>query len=528
MILISPARAREMDARAAQLWGVAGSQLMENAGAAVARAVRLMGASRVCIVAGSGNNGGDGAVAARHLQSSGVEVRVHYVGDPGRTSGDALAAYRSLKSASPEVLAGVLTDADGGAGGLRADLEWADVVVDAVLGTGFAGVPQGPAGAAITLMNEHAAKVVSVDVPSGLDAATGRAPAQCVRACLTVSFGHAKQGLVLDGGMAAGRVIVDPIGFPRAELEYGYSAELLDPDSVRARLPARPDELHKGDAGRVLVVAGSPPMPGAAALASMACLRSGAGLSYLAAAPSVAATVVARHPEVVTMAQAEAAQMAASVDAVVVGPGLGNTPATAEVVGSVVERAAGVPVVLDADALNCLNGDVGMLKEWSRRGMRAALTPHPGELARIMGCSAPDIGRDRAAWARRAAEATGAVVVLKGARTLVAAPDGRLAVNPTGNSGMATAGSGDVLSGVLGAMCAGGAGGLGSVFDAACAAVFCHGVAGDLAAEAKGKRGMTAGDVLHCLPASFAAVERDPSVLWRQMPCVPMSLFERW
>lgn len=552
MILISPERAREMDASAAQLWQVAGLQLMENAGAAVARAVRLIGASRVCVVAGTGNNGGDGAVAARHLLASGVDVRVHYVGGAPRAPGDAMAAYNALKASSPQVLVEAEgADAGAGAGGdtrsdfgrLRADLQWADVVVDALLGTGFSGTPHQPAAGAISLMNECARKIVAVDVPSGLDSATGHVPGQCVRADLTVSFGHAKLGLLLQpGAAAAGRIVVDHIGFPRCELHFEPRAEMIDPDRVRALLPARSGVMHKGDAGKVLVLAGSEPMPGAAVLTSMSCLRSGAGLAYLAAVPAVAAAAVARYPEIVTLGPENASAMAPSVDAVVVGPGMGNTPATAAAVAAVMERVSGIPVVLDADALNCLNGDVRPVREWSRRGVSIALTPHPGELARLMGCSVPDIEHDRVGWVRRASEASGAVVVLKGARTLVAAPDGRLAVNPTGNNGMATAGSGDVLAGVLGAICAGvsaarrscqSAGTLPAlptdeVFKAACSAVFCHGLAGDLAAGRKGTRGMTAGDLLDSVPDAFSLVEGDPAGLWKRMPCVPMSLFERW
>lgn len=557
MILISPARAREMDARTAQLWKVAGRQLMENAGAAVARAVRLTGASRVCVVAGAGNNGGDGAVAARHLLASGVDVRVHYPAGAPRQPGDAFDAYCALKASSPEALA---EEAAGGSSldRLRADLEWADVAVDALLGTGFAGAPHEAAAGAISLMNEHAPRIVAVDVPSGVDACTGHTPGQCVRACLTVSFGHAKLGMLLHPAAAAvGRIVVDHIGFPRRELEHDPSAQMIDPDSVRALLPARGAQMHKGDAGRVLVMAGSPYMPGAAALAAMACLRSGAGLTYLATAPAAAACAVALHPEIVTMASADAPAMASSVDAVVAGPGMGDTPATraalCALMETLAEHAPGLPAVLDADALNCLEGDVSMLAEWSRRGVRMTLTPHPGELARLMRCSVNDIARDRAVWARRASEATGAVVALKGARTLVAAPNGMIAVNPTGNSGMATAGSGDVLAGAAGAMCAGIAvavasrvglaarggggecggadcGGIGidALFGAARAAVFCHGLAGDIAAQRRGARGMTAGDILDCLPDAFSMAEGDPAGLWKQMPCVPMSLFERW
>ena len=500
----------------------------------------------MCIVVGSGNNGGDGSVAARHLLAYGARVRVHCLCDPGRLTGDARAAFESLRQCVERAAGGLWPESSGssrGSGGsagaiiiqpshdeLRRDLKWAHVTVDALLGTGFSRTVHGPAAEAISLINEHSRTVVAVDVPSGLDAATGKAPGACVNADVTVTFGHAKLGLLVhDGPRHAGRIVVDHIGMPAPLLAFGAlngaALEMLDPERVQAALPPRTPQMHKGEAGRVLVVAGSPPMPGAAALCAMASLRSGAGLAYLASYPEVARAAAARYSEIVMVPPGETLERAASADCVVAGPGMGNSARTREMIRLLLEEGIGATLVLDADALNCLEGRAHLLAAAARRGARLVLTPHPGELARLMGCSVREIQSDRVSWAVSAAGATGAVVILKGARTLVAAPDGRLAVNPTGNSGMATAGSGDVLAGVVAAMCASRSP---APFDAACAAAFCHGLAGDIAAERRGERGITAGDVLECLPDAFAEVEGHPAALWKSMPCVPMSEFERW
>ena len=232
----------------------------------------------------------------------------------------------------------------------------------------------------------------------------------------------------------------------------GAALEMLDPERVQAALPPRTPQMHKGEAGRVLVVAGSPPMPGAAALCAMASLRSGAGLAYLASYPEVARAAAARYSEIVMVPPGETLERAASADCVVAGPGMGNSARTREMIRLLLEEGIGATLVLDADALNCLEGRAHLLAAAARRGARLVLTPHPGELARLMGCSVREIQSDRVSWAVSAAGATGALEILKGARTLVAAPDGRLAVNPP-KQRMATAGS-DVLAGVVAAMCA--------------------------------------------------------------------------
>lgn len=539
MRLVTPEFIRAMDKAAYDDYGMAGQLLMENAGSAIARAVLQVAAGaagyplrppRVCVLAGGGNNGGDGLVAARHLLDDSAEVRVHLICNSQRVAGDAKIALDILMAASPEC---VIASGQQLSPKLSQDLVWADIVVDALLGTGVTGAPSETMGQAISLINGCGKKVVSVDVPSGLDAATGATPGHCTKADVTVTFGHPKLGLALHPGVCySGQVVVDHIGMPTPLLQSAdCRMELLDPRTVAAALPARAATSHKGDFGRVLVVAGSRAMPGAAALASMACLRSGAGLVYLACPGPVASVAIGQHPEVVSVPVTESPeggiatsavdailQQAALCDCVAVGPGMGNCEHTRAVVGGLLSVSTPVPLVVDADAINVLAEDVSVLKR-ARRPV--VITPHPGELARILGMSAAQIQQERHLWAYEAARRTGAIVVLKGARTIVADAEGSLAVNPTGNSGMATAGSGDVLTGMAASICARNS----DVFRAASAATFCHGLAGDIAAERVGAAGIVASDVISDIPRALHMVQCDSPGLWRRMSCVPMGFF---
>lgn len=528
-----------MDKAAYDDYRMAGQLLMENAGSAIARAVMQVAAGtachplrppRVCVLAGGGNNGGDGLVAARHLLDDSAEVRVHLICNAQRVAGDAKVALDILMAASPEC---VVASGQQLSPELSQDLVWADIVVDALLGTGVTGAPSETMGQAISLINGCGRKVVSVDVPSGLDAATGATPGHCVKSDVTVTFGHAKVGLVLHPGVGySGQVVVDHIGMPAPLLQSAdCRMELLDPHAVAAALPARAATSHKGDFGRVLVVAGSRTMPGAAALASMACLRSGAGLVYLAAPEPVASVALGKHPEIVSVPVTQSPEggiaasavddilrQAALCDCVAVGPGMGDCEHTRAVVGGLLSVSTSTPLVVDADAINALAEDLTVLKR-ARRPV--VITPHPGELARIAGVGTAQIQQERLFWAYEAAKRTGAVVVLKGARTIVADAEGNLAVNPTGNSGMATAGSGDVLTGMVACICARNPG----IFRAVSTATFCHGLAGDIAAERVGAAGMVASDIISDIPRALHMIQCDSLGLWRRMSCVPMGFF---
>ncbi len=540
MRLATPDEMRQMDRAAAESYGVSGLALMENAGAAVARvAYRVAtraartelccrgGPARsmsVCILAGRGNNGGDGFAAARHLAGYGARVSVYVVGDPCAIQGDARANLDAMVKSG---IAVVPLIGEGAWNAVRADLAASDVIIDAVLGTGARGAPSPEAARAISLMNESPAPIVAVDVPSGVHALTGEVAGECVIAHITVTLALAKTGLLTyPGASCVGRVVVDGIGMPPALVESsGIRTRLTTPDDVRVALPVRRPDAHKGDFGRVLIVAGSLGMSGAPSLAAMGALRSGAGLVHLSVPAVIAGEVSARHAEVMTHPTPEGnlpaiLEMATACQAVVVGPGMSRGERTSAIVDAMIAELR-VPLVLDADAVNVLAGRAQALREAKAP---VVLTPHPGELGRLLGVGADEINRDRLGWARRAALETGATVVLKGARTVIADRTGEAYVNPTGNPGMATAGMGDVLAGVIGSLCAAGLSGLAAGY---CSA-YIHGLAGDFAARKRGWDGMVAGDVLAHVPESFRAARTKTAMLWGMMPIAYAHMPEGW
>ncbi len=503
MKLCTAEQMRRIDETAMGKDGIPGVVLMENAGRQVVAAVRELLATqaraRVVVICGKGNNGGDGLVAARHLLNHGTDVQVVLLAKGTDLSGDAAVNYRIAHTMGVPMV----ENADEEAVKVRASR--ADVIVDAILGTGIHGEVTGIARAAIAAINAGRAQVVAVDIPSGVHADTGAALGEAVRADVTVTFGLPKLGLVqYPGAELCGELRVADISLPRGLLNSELlRAELVTAELAAELLPRRPPAMHKGEAGRVLVVAGSVGMTGAAALCGLACLRAGAGLVSIACPASLNDVLEVKCTEVMTVpvaqtaarsiaaaARADVLGHAARSDAVALGPGLSQHPETAGFVQETV-TAIPVPLVLDADGLNCLGGDGAMLR---RRPAPTIVTPHPGELARLLGTTAELIQEDRVDAARRAAELTGAVVVLKGAATITAATDGRVFVNSTGNPGMASGGMGDVLTGVIAALVAGGA----PPAAAAVAGVFYHGLAADRAAE-RGARGLIAGDVVEAL-----------------------------
>jgi NAD(P)H-hydrate epimerase len=510
MRLASAAEMRAIDRAAIEQWGVPGQQLMERAGAAVARAVHayLRPGGRVLAVCGSGNNGGDGYVAARRLRADGVDARVASLAPRARLRGDALAAREAAERA------GVPIVDEPAPAGLAAGP--GDVVVDALFGTGLARAPAGPEAEAIgriDALRRAGAKVVAVDVPSGLSADSGRPLGPCVRADATVTFAFEKRGLVLHPGPAyAGEVLLVDIGIPaEAAATVPVGCELLDEREVRSLVPPRDPEAHKGDAGRVLVVAGSRGKSGAAHLALSGALRGGAGLVTLAAREEVLPLALAGRPEAMSVPLSGQGPLgdgdlepllaaARGMDAVVIGPGIPRGPETGRVLRAFLERA-GVPAILDADALNALAEHPGLV---AGLPSPTVLTPHPGEMARLAKTSIASVQEDRIAIAAEKAAAWGCVVVLKGARTVVASPAAPPAIVPTGNAGMATGGTGDVLAGVVGALLAGRL----PAFDAARVAAFVHGAAGDVAAERHGERGLIASDVAEAIGEVWARWNR--------------------
>jgi hydroxyethylthiazole kinase-like uncharacterized protein yjeF len=501
--ILTPVEAGELD-RAAAERGVTTASLMEIAGREVAAAcVRVAGGvygRRALVVCGRGNNGGDGFVAARHLSAWGFGVAVLRLDpdaelhEPTNTNLRRLARTPArVRPWSAELMA--------------RELARADVVVDAIFGTGFRGIPEGDHATAIEALDEGP-PVVAVDIPSGVNGATGQVAGSAVRADLTVTFGAAKPGLVLlPGATHAGVVEVADIGFPEDLIRSDLG--LVDGTDVASWLPERAADSHKRAAGYAAVIGGSRTMTGAVALMASGAYRAGAGLVAAAAPESILPVVQGAVREAVfaPLPETDAGTAAGSsgrldeilgqAGAVAIGPGMTTDARTAEWVRRFVLESP-LPVVLDADGLNAF---AGRASELARRRSELVLTPHAGEFARLGGVAAADLDEDRVAHVRALAAETGAVVLLKGSRTLVADPGGRVRVTATGGPFLATGGTGDVLTGMIAGMIARGA----APFDAAAAAAYVHGVAGALAAEAGGE-GITSGDVLDRVPEALMAV----------------------
>lgn len=472
--LYTTSQVRAIDQSATRDAGVSGFELMQRAAAAVWRetVARWPHARRMVVLAGPGNNGGDGFLLACLAREAGVDVTMLALHD--QCSGDAAKARESWLGASGR-LAGELTPAT---------LSGADVVVDALFGSGLSRPPEGRAAEWIRQMNEGPAPVIAVDVPSGLDADTGHAGGAVVNASATVCLVAWKRGLFTGVGReASGELLLDRLGLPAALFErVEHDGELI---SWPGFLP-RQRHAHKGMAGRVLVIGGDHGMAGAARLAGEAALRCGAGLVEIGSREAHLSAILAGRPELMVSAVAGDGRcdaLLARADVLALGPGLGRGDWGRACFAACM--ASDLPLVLDADGLRQLADSPVDLE-----GRAVILTPHPGEAARLAGCDIADIERDRFAAARGLAKQYRAVVVLKGSGTLVAAPDGRMALCRHGNPGMASGGMGDVLTGVAAAMLAQGL----APWQAACAAVDAHARAGDLAAG-DNERGLLASDL---------------------------------
>ncbi len=512
--VLSAAQMRAADRATIDDVGLPGAVLMENAGAAVAALIDARWpALRPYVLCGKGNNGGDGFVVARRLLAR--APRVLLFGSADDVQGDARLHLQALLR-SGGTLETVASESEWRA--RRDEVAAAELIVDALLGTGLRAAPSGLVALVIAdLAARRGARpvVVAVDLPSGVDADSGALRWPCLRADETVTFAALKPAHVLPPACdAAGRVHVADIGIPAALGTESARLWQIEARDAAAAFPPRARASHKGSYGHVLVLAGSVGKSGAAALAATAALRAGAGLVTVALpAPALPLLVSQVTPEVMTVplpssahgawtreALATALELSATRQAVVLGPGIGTDTETAEFVQAFVPRCP-VPLVLDAGALSGLAaaGAQGpaLVRE---RNATSVLTPHPGEMGQLTGLSSADVQARRLELACELADACRALLVLKGQRTLVAEPGGRVAVNPTGNPGLATAGTGDVLAGLLGALLGRG----GAAWDAACAAVYLHGLAGDCAAARVGQEALLAGDLLCDLPTVLA------------------------
>jgi NAD(P)H-hydrate epimerase len=518
--VLTAAEMGQADRRTIEEVGVPGAVLMENAGSAVAAAVRRRypGVRRPVVVCGRGNNGGDGFVAARRLLD--LQPAVYLAGRREETKGDA-----RLHRDRYERAGGVVRELPDAAAWLaaRPALWEADLVVDALLGTGLRAQPSGLAAQIIADLSEAAAArmpVVAVDIPSGLSSDTGDVAWETVRATLTVTFAAPKHAHVLPPACErVGELQVADIGIPAAVLaETGTRLWLLEARDAARAYPRRALGAHKGTFGHVLVVAGSVGKTGAAILSAGGALRAGAGLVTVATPAPALSLVAAGRPELMTEplpvggnggldreALPRAVALAREKDAVVLGPGLGQEAATRAFVRAFALECP-APLVIDADGLNGLAASASdrsaAASILQKRSAATVVTPHPGEMGRLVGSDAGDVQRRRLEVARAFAAESRSIVVLKGYRTLVADPDGRVAANPTGNPGMATGGTGDVLSGILGALLARRL----DPWTAATAAVYVHGLAADMAAARLGQESLVAGDLVEALAEAIRSV----------------------
>jgi len=547
MKIVSAAEMREIDRTTSERFGVSSLTLMENAGAAVARfaVADYPQAERIGIVCGKGNNGGDGFAAARKLIESGRAVRVLLLCDPKELRGDAAAMFqnllRALQSLSQPAKHAPVTvlDASQLESPEASEAFAADLIVDAILGTGFR-PPVSPLYAAtIAKMNAASVPIIAVDIPSGADA-DAKQPDTAPNASSSSSEGAGDDGLRVArnqaradavvtftaprpahvfAGLTTGPTAIAPIGSPPDALVSNLGLNLSTPLDFMSLLAPRSRDANKGSYGHVLVIGGSLGKAGAAAMAGFAALRAGAGLSTVATPKAVLATVASFHPELMTAPLAETekgaialAAIGSGLDALLpgktlaIGPGISRNSETSEFVREIVQRSSNdSPLVVDADALNAFEGATDKL---SGRDRTLIITPHPGEMSRLTGLSIAKIQANRLEVARTFARAHDVIVVLKGHRTLIAAPSGDVWVNPTGNPGMATGGTGDILTGIIAGLIAQHPR---RALEATALAVYLHGLAGDFACEIIGENSLVATDLLRFLPDAFAQTRNQKS-----------------
>lgn len=521
MRIVSAGQMRSIDSNAINHFGIPGSILMENAALAVVREIRIillkdekksLRGLRAVILAGKGNNGGDGLAVARHLCVLGMEVTVFLFANPAELQGDAKLNYELFQKMGEKIIP---VEDEKQLRLFKLALMQSQVAVDALYGIGFKGeIPESLAGF-IEDLNKADLPVVCVDIPSGLEADTGKVHRIAVQGDVTVTFGLPKLGHFLGEGLIyTGRLVIDQISIPEKVIgEEKIFAYLLTDEVIRPLIPVRHTLGHKGTHGRAVLIGGSLGMSGAVILAGKSALRCGAGLLQIVTPEAVAETVdlgvieatvwPAKDYEMLSVnAWSVIQERLQGADACAVGPGLRQTESFLNVIKNILIETD-VPVVLDADALNLISHEPDVLSLRKGRG-NLILTPHPGEMARICGCSIDEVQENRLKIALAKALEWGTIVVLKGAGSVVASPDGRVFLNPTGNAGLGTGGTGDVLTGSIMSWIAQGVPPLG----AACMGVYLHGKAGDVLKDQFGLSGFTASEVADCLPRVRKEIEQ--------------------
>jgi NAD(P)H-hydrate epimerase len=511
MILVTANEMQQMDRRTIESFGIPGRVLMENAGRGATRfffeQFSNLKNKRIGVIAGRGNNGGDGFVIARYLAQSGVAVQVYLLAANNQVRGDAAANLDLLK---PLEIPLIEIPDENSFSAHQSDMADLDIWIDAILGTGLKSDVKGYFQTVIDFINALNKPVFAVDIPSGLNSDTGQPCGTCIRASATATFGFAKTGhMTYPGAGCTGELKIVDIGIPPYIVEtVGPKQFFLTADLIKSYLKPRVEDAHKGTTGHLLVVAGSPGKTGAASMTSISALRAGAGLVTLGIGQSLNAVLEAQMLEAMTVPLPESRDGALGESAfntiqklmsgkkcLAIGPGLGQASETRKLVRKIIKESQ-IPVVVDADGINNLAGQVQILKSAS---VPIILTPHPGEMARLLDVDVGKIQQDRINCARNVAVDLNVHVVLKGARTVIAHPDGRIFINATGNAGMASGGMGDVLTGIIAGQIVQGF----SPESAAHVGVYLHGAAADSLAQSIGPYGYLAGEVMRAVPGEI-------------------------
>ncbi len=525
MKVVTAEEMREID-RKTIASGIPSIELMENAGRAVVRAIKSRYAplegKRVSIFCGKGNNGGDGLVIARLLTKEKTKIRIFLLTRKEKLKKD---PKTNLKKALKQKIEIIEIVTFRRLEKFEQEVKKADLIVDAILGTGIKGTPKGLEAKAIKFINTLKKPIVSVDIPSGVEGSTGRVPGEAIRADLTITFGLSKIGLVVYPGAGyAGKLKVADIGIPKRFLEdERIKVNLIAKEEISTYLEPRRPDTHKGTYGHLFVIAGSVGMTGAATLTSQAAslcfgaLRSGVGLVTLGIPESLNEIMEIKLTEGMTLplpeskkktlslkAEKEIIEFSEKADALALGPGLSTNKETQQLVINLIKKIS-LPMIIDADALNALVSHLSILRPATSDQRPAIITPHPGEMARLIGKKAKEVQENRIRIAGDFAQKYKVIVVLKGARTVISDPEGNIYINPTGNPGMASAGVGDVLTGMIGSLLAQRI----EPLKAAKMGVYLHGLAGDLAAQEKGEESLVASDVLEKLPQAFKSLRKE-------------------
>lgn len=518
MKLVTSEEMHRIDKKAIEEIGIPSIVLMENAGLQVANTIEEkygpLREKSVYIFAGSGNNGGDGMVVARHLFNQKAKVKVFLLTEKKNIKGDAatnLSIAGKMGIPIREITSPAFLEP------LERELEKADIVIDALLGTGAKGAPRGLMEEVITLIDKHSKHTVAIDIPTGVDADKGKVQGKAIKAEYTVSLAYPKRGLYLYPGMDyAGEIEIADIGIPIGLEEDKINSHLLTISDISKKLFFRKLSSHKGNFGHLLVMAGSPGMTGAASLTALSALRVGAGLVTLAIPEDLNPILEIKLTEAMTLPLPQSKEKTLGKEgfekikkfsqkckAIAIGPGISCLKETNELIKMIINQLD-IPLVLDADAINVLAGELALLKKYKAP---LIITPHPGEMGRLLGTSAEEIQKDRIESAVTLAKKIGAIVVLKGARTVIANKEGKTWVNLTGNPGMATGGSGDVLTGIISGLLVQEF----SCLEAAKTGVYLHGYAADLAAQEKGEISLIASDTLESIPEAIRRTKNEYS-----------------